>query len=45
MVDLTTEFYLGRVGHCKYSNAIWAESLFRGSPWTPEYEVDLLQYL
>ena len=45
MVDLTTEFDLGRVGHCKYSNAIWAESLFRGSPWTPEYEVDLLQYL
>jgi len=45
MVDLTTEFDLGRVGHCKYSNAIWAESLFRATPWTPEYEIDLLQYL
>lgn len=45
MVDLTMNFDLGRVGHCKYSNAIWAESMFRATPWTPEYEADLLQYL
>jgi len=45
MINLTTEFDLVRVGHCKYSNAMWAESMFRGTPWTPEYEIDLLQYL
>jgi len=45
MMDLVTKMDLWRVGHCKYSNAIWAESLFRATPWTPEYEVDLLRYL
>lgn len=45
MVELVKKFDLGRVGHCKYSNAIWSESLFRATPYTPEYEVDLLQYL
>jgi SPX domain protein involved in polyphosphate accumulation len=45
MINLTTEFDLIRVGHCKYSNAMWAESIFRATPWTPEYEIDLLQYL
>ncbi len=45
MVDVVTKMDLWRVGHCKYSNAIWAESLFRATPWTPEYEIDLLRYL
>jgi len=45
MVNLAAEFGLVRSGHCKYSNALWAESMFRGTPWTPEYEIDLLQYL
>jgi hypothetical protein len=45
MIALTTEFDLVRVGHCKYSNAMWAESMFRATPSTPEYEMDLLQYL
>jgi SPX domain protein involved in polyphosphate accumulation len=45
MVDVVTRLDLWRVGHCKYSNAIWAESMFRATPWTPEYEIDLLRYL
>ena len=45
MIDVVTQMDLWRVGHCKYSNAIWAESMFRGRPWTPEYEIDLLRYL
>ena len=45
MVNLASEFDLVRVGHCKYSNAIWAESMFRNTPWTPEYEIDLQRYL
>ena len=45
MVDLVKQLDLWRVGHCKYSNAIWAESMFRSRPYTPEYEIDLLRYL
>jgi len=45
MMDVVSQMDLWRVGHCKYSNAIWAESMFRSKPWTPEYEVDLLRYL
>jgi hypothetical protein len=45
MLDVVTRMDLWRVGHCKYSNAIWAESMFRSRPWTPEYEIDLLRYL
>ena len=45
MVNVVTKMDLWRVGHCKYSNAIWAESIFRATPWTPEYEIDLLRYL
>jgi len=45
MIDVVTRMDLWRVGHCKYSNAIWAESMFRATPWTPEYEIDLLRYL
>ena len=45
MLEVVTKFDLWRVGHCKYSNAIWAESMFRRTPWTPEYEIDLLRFL
>jgi|APCry1669188910_1035180.scaffolds.fasta_scaffold09762_3 VTC domain len=45
LVNLAMEFGLDRQGHCKYSNSVWAESLFSGTPWTPEYEVDLLSHL
>jgi hypothetical protein len=45
MIDVVTRMDLWRVGHCKYSNAIWAESIFRSTPWTPEYEIDLLRHL
>jgi hypothetical protein len=45
MIDLVTRLDLWRVGHCKYSNAMWAESIFTTTPWTPEYEIDLLRYL
>jgi hypothetical protein len=45
MIDVVTQMDLWRGGHCKYSNAIWAESMFRTRPWTPEYEIDLLRYL
>ena len=45
LINLVGEFGMDRQGHCKYSNAVWADSLFRGTPWTPEYEVDLLNYL
>ena len=45
MCHLVQDLNLGRQGHCKFSNAIWAESMFRATPWTPEYEVDYLRYL
>jgi hypothetical protein len=45
MRDLIQDLNLTRQGHCKFSNAIWAESIFRSTPWTPEYEVDYLRYL
>ena len=45
LLNLIGEFGMERQGHCKYSNAIWAESMFHGTPWTPEYEEDLLSYL
>lgn len=45
MRDLVQDLNLNRQGHCKFSNAIWAESIFRGTPWTPEYEIDYLRYL
>jgi len=45
MVNLVMEFDLVRIGHCKYSNALWAESLFRGTPETPMYDITLMRYL
>lgn len=45
MLDVVTEFDLVRVGNCKYSCALWLESLFRGTPAPPEYESDYLSPL
>lgn len=45
MRNMVQDLNLTRQGHCKFSNAIWAESIFRSTPWTPEYEVDYLRYL
>lgn len=45
MRNLVRDLDLGRQGHCKFSNAIWAESMFLNTPWTPEYEIDYLRYL
>ena len=45
MCDLVQDLDLGRQGHCKFSNAIWAESVFLTTPWTPEYEIDYLRHL
>ena len=42
MIDLIMEFGLERTGHCKYSNAVWLESLFLGWPDPPSYAGDLL---
>jgi SPX domain protein involved in polyphosphate accumulation len=45
IIHLVEAFNLSRQGHCKYSNSMWAESMFCTTPWPPEYEIDLLQYL
>lgn len=45
MQNMVQDLDLGRQGHCKFSNSIWAESMFHSTPWTPEYEVDYLRYL
>jgi hypothetical protein len=42
MMDLVANFELARTGHCKYSNAVWVESMFKGTPAAPGYAVDLL---
>jgi hypothetical protein len=44
MMDLTEEFDLVRDGHCKYSNAVLSEAIFKGSPETPAYETVLQDY-
>jgi hypothetical protein len=44
MIDMVVNFGLARTGNCKYSTAVWQEALFRGSPDTPAYAVDLLSY-
>lgn len=43
MIDLVMQFDLVRCGNCKYSNGIWAESIFRGTPDLPGYAIDLLK--
>jgi len=45
MRNMVQDLDLGRQGHCKFSNSIWAESMFLSTPWTPEYEIDYLRYL
>ena len=44
MVDLTRQFNLVRTRNCKYSSAVWQESLFRGVPEPPEFAGDLFLY-
>ncbi len=44
MVELTREFDLVRDGNCKYSTAVWNESLFRGVPKAPAYVAVLQDY-
>jgi len=44
MIDLVMNFSLARTGHCKYSNAVWQEALFRGTPVSPSYAIDLLLF-
>jgi hypothetical protein len=45
MLNLISDFGLVRTGHCKYSNGIWAESLFMGGPDTPIYEQSLMRFM
>ncbi|MBN1674522.1 MAG: polyphosphate polymerase domain-containing protein [Kiritimatiellae bacterium] len=42
MIDLTRELNLVRTGNCKYSTAVWLESIFRGTPHAPVYAFELL---
>jgi hypothetical protein len=37
MAELVSVFGLERAGNCKYSNALWRESLFCGSPSMPDF--------
>lgn len=45
MSQMVQDLDLARQGHCKFSNALWAESIFLGTPWTPEYEIDYLRHI
>lgn len=42
MIDLVMHFGLVRTGNCKYSTAIWQESVFRGTPELPGYAADIV---
>ena len=44
MVDLVMEFGLERTGNCKYSTAVWLESIVRGTPNAPQYATGLLSF-
>jgi len=44
MIDLVMHFNLVRTGNCKYSTAVWSESIFRGTPNVPTYAMDLLTW-
>ena len=37
MAELVATFNLERIGNCKYSNALWLESLFCGVPPMPNF--------
>lgn len=41
LVELVEKFDLARTGNCKYSSAIWIESIFRGNGGAPEYSTQL----
>jgi len=43
MVDLTKELGLVRTGNCKYSTAVWTESIFRGTPAMPAYASEVFR--
>lgn len=38
MLDLVKDFELVRTGHCKYSNAVWEDSLFSRETYPPAYD-------
>jgi hypothetical protein len=42
MIEMIRELDLVRTGHCKYSNALWIESLFRATTDTPMYAEELM---
>ena len=42
MIDLVQHFDLVRIGNCKYSTALWQESLFRGTPFLAPWAADVL---
>jgi hypothetical protein len=44
IVEMTEKFDLVRTGHCKYSNALWQESLFYGTTPAPAYATDLVMF-
>lgn len=44
MIDLVVQFNLARCGNCKYSAAVWQESLFGGRGALPSYATDLLSF-
>lgn len=44
MIDLVMEFELVRTGNCKYSTAVWLESLIRGTPTLPVYAVEMMTF-
>ena len=41
VVDLIENFDLARTGNCKYSSAVWTESLFGETPAAAEYATEL----
>lgn len=43
MIDLVMEFNLERLGNCKYSTAVWMESLFRGTPPRPLFSDEIFE--
>lgn len=44
MIDLVSQFGLERTGNCKYSTAVWLESLFRSNTTAPSYANELLSW-
>jgi len=41
VLDLVQKFDLARMGNCKYSSAIWCESVFGGTPAAPDFATEL----